>query len=225
MTKPKVIIYSGFNRKGNIGSRWAAPDWIAKRYEQWKRFTLVSLRNQTVGQWEQWLLCEPGTEDLVAKHTAAVDDPRAKWVFDFEKAKTGLHSHLGLRLDSDDALHPRALELFLMSQEGQLATIVGARGYAFDFNTGRMYDYTDRTPPFYSQRIDPQHPSWEHWDHTTVARRATRLSSEGLYMVGIHGHNSSTHVGRSQVKAQCPTARRDAILREFSLWDGLKAFL
>ena len=207
MSKVPLVFWSWFN-----GRRWkghADPQWLQKRAELWKYTALESIQRQTVHDWTYVLFCAQGTEEMV-RPLLGHPEARVRVVFGDVQAKNALpeaDSHLAMRVDSDDRLHPRVGQLLLENSGKGRPWLQFNDGFAA---AGRkIYHWNSHSSPFYARVFHglKEDGIWIKPDHTTLVGKAKILPA-GNFCVTLHDHNSSTR--RYHAGAQCnlPTAVR-----------------
>jgi hypothetical protein len=112
-------------------------------------------------------------------------------------------SHLVMRCDSDDRLHPKAAEVLLEHKDRGCPWLQFNVGYAS--KERKIYHWKSRSSPFYARvfRGLKDGAAWEKPNHTTLAKRATVLGP-GYFCVTIHDLNTSTT--RSHAGERCDPA-------------------
>lgn len=175
--------------EGNWLRRQAS--WQAKRRELFERFTLPSLQAQTSTDWCALLLADRALE----QYHKPVSDPRVRWIYgppdltaDLDRRPSKMlqlqdgdeicrwERTLWVRMDSDDMLAPRALELMRSALEsvGPGGWVQLMTGVAYHAPTETWLGWHNPSPPFYGQVADDL-PLFG--DHSRVAPAAASLGS------------------------------------------------
>ena len=161
-----VIVKTRFSLRwrGELPTR----EWLGQRLELLKKITLPSLEAQTMGQFDWAILTDPALEAEVCELFREVDTPGRTTIVPVaatsptvreevsESLRRGRERFLIVRLDSDDALVPDALERIVCAagdfgDEEGLVNLPS--GVVLDWGTGRMWkrEFRERYQgPFYA---------------------------------------------------------------------------
>ena len=220
----KVIVISRFNRAYPHPVD-KTPAWYAERLRLWRQYCMASLAKQTHADFEAWLLCDPKLRHLTDPTAEGIDDERFRFVYDNAEAMSRVVGHdryLRVRIDSDDAYHPCALEVLAaaadeMDGEGY---ILFERGYAWDDRDGTLLEFNSISPPFCGvvetgETFGPGRVGFK--SHGRVYTFARRIIRERMFVVVLHGVNRHTGRQHPHVGKEITGPERWRVMAEFGL--------
>lgn len=208
-------------------------EWQAYRRSLLRLYTLPSLLAQTHGNWRAWIRCDPDLLDLHGPlHDLAAMDPRIRIVYDGDAAARDLATHPGDqydrilygRIDSDDMLHPRAIERWIREVEATGCEYVQmGDGYALQPDTGRLWEWNHFSPAVLARvcaraQFAAGLPE-QGGNHGKVHEFARRCSDGRWYLVTVHGDNLCNKPNSRWVGREITGPDRERAMREFGL-DG-----
>lgn len=233
--RPCQVVFWSWLNVHSFTAQVRTQAWTDKRIALWKRTALASIRAQSMGTWRYVLFCNPALRHLTAKLEAEfAADPQVFVVYaswsrgvmvgegqsTFRSVLPESGRYVLARLDSDDRYHPgAAAQLAAASKLGpKRPWLQFNRGYAHRLGTRQVYEWVQRSSPFYARVYGPEFrdPSvaWAAPPHNTLKGKARGLP-RGYFVVTVHGRNTSTSL-RSVGKALNPT-RAMRVIRRFRL--------
>ena len=190
-------------------------DWLRFRWDLFEKVTLPSIAGQTNADFDwlirfhraspAWLLERAAALDLPCRVRPLVGEVDGTVATDLEDLRaTSLEALLVTRVDSDDALHRRAMATIRASYEPGPASAEAFTfqvGYRLDLATARLGLLFHYSPPFctFVQRppsINPLDAGGDHW--TLPRRHRLRPIADGdpMFVQTIHGRNLRNELGQ-----------------------------
>lgn len=142
-------------------------EWLEPRLLLWKNTALASILNQTIDNFQYWILCDPRTDDIFDDVIGFDNlDPRVKIIHSklafTPEATKQIQDYIDysadqwflVRLDSDDYYHPMVLE-DLDRQKGDRPFYSFHSGFSYNFATKQFALWEPlkkgqkNPPPFY----------------------------------------------------------------------------
>jgi hypothetical protein len=157
-TSSALLVHTKLNYENIRGvGRPRDAEWIARRIDLYLRYSVPSLRRQTVRDFIVWLDCRPGSERDLEAYLPALHEAGVRVTFDGGRellaSFPGEVEHFYItRLDSDDLYAPDAIEL-ISRLHGEHRASQFYRGYTYDLASGAIHRVARRSPPFYSLRF------------------------------------------------------------------------
>lgn len=194
----------------------ATQDWLNDRYEFFRKWTLHSLKEQTLKDLYLWVHCDPGMETMVGdlrgyvpKDTVFTFNSYGASCVNETRSDRGLGKALQscdyvyvTRIDSDDIYANTALS-YVNSLRPQRAgnveveAAIFRRGYAYDVRSKRLGVYHNQSSPFHTLLFPKKvfcHPVLYRdlfvGDHSMVnGRYHVQSLPDWQFTVLIHGNN------------------------------------
>lgn len=235
--RPVQIIFWSWLNVHAFTSKVRTQAWTDQRIALWKRTALPSIRAQGMGTWRYVLFCNPALRHLTKKLEVEFEkDPQVFIVYaewsrasaamvgegqaEFRKILPEAGRYVLARLDSDDRYHPgAAAQLAAASKHGpKRPWLQFNRGYAHRLGTRRVYEWMQRSSPFYARVYGPDFREssvgWAAPSHNTLKGKARALP-RGYFVVTLHGRNTSTSLRNVGKPLDINTAGR--VIRRFRL--------
>jgi hypothetical protein len=171
--------------------------WFERRFELFERYTLPSMKAQTEPDFT-WLLCVDKDFPQVAERLQAYDS-RIQIVRQLTPLpESSKQAVLSLRLDSDDALAPKAIELLsdripaFLQGSMDVASSSFVRGFRLNHNTGDVF-YTGTNSLFLAryERGESRGPGVMCTMHHLYSSQWTTdiLTDPEMWIIVSHGGN------------------------------------
>lgn len=213
--------------------------WIRQRFDVWQRFAYMGISHQTYEDFQYLVLVDPRSKKFIGSLFGDVlkQDTRVKLVWmagDWDRQ--GDNDPIGqintilnpgdeyriIRCDSDDIWHRSAAEIF-SKYETNKPFIMCNKGYIYNVLTNQVKIYDDQggSGPFHCHiRSAQEFPGTTRWvepPHNDAYTMGMDIGPENLFIVSVHGLNTSTHFDTPQCKELLAPEQAHILLHEFKL--------
>jgi len=199
------------------------PAWYDYRWDLWKRYTEPSLLRQTYGDFDVWLICDKELANFTRFMDRSLPDRRFKVVYDRNAAARELigDRFIFARLDNDDMYCDTALQEF-NDCETESEYIQFADGWAYDHETGRLFEWVNPSPAFLCKVGGPNMCERRFpymLPHGQVAEVAHMIRGH-KFVVVVHGNNVCNNVRGRFIGKEVEGSEKQGVLREYHITEG-----
>lgn len=216
---------------------WVAPqwkdnspvgrEWIMRRFMIWKQFAWPSIKRQDVQDFVYVVSCNANSRDIVQPLFNSVDDKRLMVSYTGTKQERQVIAKISkmspkiayARLDSDDMYHPKVSRLITI-QRDSVEWFCFREGYGYDWKNSKMYTYRcgKHGGPFFGKIYRNNFhlkKAMRTVNHEVVGEMCPRILSNGMFIVGVTGHNTTTVVRSKFFKRKLSQRCADKVKEEF----------